>query len=79
MNEWEMSDEIEILLEKSQIQKLENKCIVVNLKNSFDVIIIRKSMTDKRISELEYIATEIIQTISQRKKQRKKEQRIQYL
>lgn len=74
-----MSDEIEILLEKSQIEKLENKCIVVNLKNSFDVIIIRKSMTDKRISELEYIATEIIQTISQRKKQRKKEQRIQYL
>lgn len=79
MNEWEMSDEIEILLEKSQIEKLENKCIVVNLKNSFDVIIIRKSMTDKRISELEYIATENIQTISQRKKQRKKEQRIQYL
>lgn len=47
MNEWEMSDKIKMLLEKRQMEMLENIRIVVNLKNSFDVIISRKSMTEK--------------------------------
>lgn len=42
-----MSDKIKMLLEKRQMEMLENIRIVVNLKNSFDVIISRKSMTEK--------------------------------
>lgn len=76
MNRWKMSDEIE-KLEKSQREMLGIKCMVVDLKNSCDVIISRKDTANKRINKFEYTSTEIIQTISQREKERKK-QRIQY-
>lgn len=79
VNEWEMSDETEIL-EKSQMEMLENKCMVVNLKNSFDVIISRKSITDKK-NKWTWIHSNrnYPNYITKKKKQRKKEQRIQYV
>lgn len=58
--------------------KCQKLSMVGDLKNSCDVIINRKDATDKRINKFEYTSTEIIHTISQREKERKK-QRIQDL
>lgn len=72
MNRWKMSDEIE-KLENSQMELLEIKCMVVDLKNSCDIIISRKDTTDKRINKFEYTSTDYPNYITKRKRERKKE------
>lgn len=70
MNRWKMSDKIE-KLEKSQMELLEIKCMVVDLKNSCDVIISRKDTTDKRINKFEYTSTDYPNYITKRKERGK--------
>lgn len=72
VNRWKMSDEIQKLLEKSQMEMLEIKCYSSGPKELFWCDYQQKGHTDKRISKVEYISTEIIQTTPQREKEREK-------